>query len=103
MRASIEKLTRRIQSLPHLDEAEREELLGLVGGIAEEVGELPEDEDGAGEGEPHPVKRSVSLLAEEEPTLPGQIHESILKVEAAYPKTAAALGRVAHVLSRMGI
>lgn len=96
MRASIEKLSDHIRNQPHLDEAEKEELLLLLSEIETEVD--------AGSGDLHPVKASVRLAADTHPqSLPGQLEENLLKIEATYPKTAAALGRIADVLSRMGI
>lgn len=96
MRASIEKLSDHIRKQPHLDDSEKDELLQLLSEIESEVD--------AGAGDPHPVKTSVQLAADVHPqSLPGQLEENLLKIEATYPKTAAALGRIADVLSRMGI
>lgn len=96
MRASIEKLSAHIQSQPHLDADEKAELLSLLSDIESEV------ETAAGDA--HPLATTMDLAAGiEAPSLPDQLEENLLKIEATYPKTAAALGRIADVLSRMGI
>ena len=101
MRASIEKLSQQIQDQPHLDTSEKEELLSLVAGIESEV----EAEIDEAEAETHPVKDAVNLTVEgaESQTISEHLEESLLKLEATYPTTVAALNRIAHVLSRMGI
>ena len=99
MRASIEKLSQQIRNQPHLDESEKEELLSLVSGIESEVeSEIDEAED-------HPVQEAVNLTVEgaEAQSIPEQLEENLLKLEASYPTTVSALNRIAHVLSRMGI
>ena len=99
MRASIEKLSQQIQDQPHLDVSEKEELLSLVAGIESEV------EAEIDEAEAHPVKDAVNLTVEgaESQSISEHLEESLLKLEATYPTTVAALNRIAHVLSRMGI
>ncbi|MCB1077260.1 MAG: DUF4404 family protein [Verrucomicrobiae bacterium] len=98
MRDSIEKLTAHIQNQPHLDEIEKEELLQLVEEIQSEVEHQSTHEDLGS------VADSVHMASGiEENSFPHQLEENLLKIEAAYPKTAAALGRIADVLSRMGI
>jgi hypothetical protein len=99
MRASIEKLSAHIQSQPHLDALEKEELLQLLADIESEV-----QADASGDPDLYPVRESMDLTADSAPeSLPTQLEENLLKIEATYPKTAAALGRIADVLSRMGI
>lgn len=99
MRASIEKLSQQIKDQPHLDSGEKEELLSLVAGIESEV------EAEIDETEAHPVKDALDLAVEgaEAQSVSEQLEETLLKLEASYPKTVAALNRIAHVLSRMGI
>jgi hypothetical protein len=105
MRESIETLTRRIEAQPHLDEQEKQDLLALIADIESEI-----DPDAELEGDAeHPVKAAVRLAAgspDAEDEGEGEsegFEERLLKIEASYPKTAAALGRIGHVLARMGI
>ncbi len=98
MRSSIEKLSEQIRNQPHLDESEKEELLALLSEIEEETHDATPEKAS-------PAKDLVRLTAEgvEKQSIPGQWEESLLRLEATYPRTAAALGRIGHVLSRMGI
>lgn len=96
MRASIEKLSAHILNQPHLDESEKDELLGL---LAEIESEIDPDEKGH-----EPVKSTVEMTADvASDSFPSQLQENLLKIEVAYPKTASALTRIADVLGRMGI
>lgn len=99
MRASIEKLSETIRNQPHLDEGEKEGLLAQLAEIEAEV-TSPETSDDIREVEE--IVRRVADAAEE-PSFFDQIEESLLRLEASFPKTAATLGRIGHVLSRMGI
>ncbi len=106
MRESIEKLSEHIKSQPNLESGEKEELLGLLAGIEAETAEKLQaagDEDC--ECPDHPAADLVRMTAAgvEQQSIPEQLDEGLLKLEVTYPKTAAALGRIAHVLSRMGI
>jgi hypothetical protein len=98
MRASIEKLSAHIQNQPHLDESEKEELLDLLSEVEEEVDEDAPKRDVAA------LTNTVNLAAEVDlDSFPHQLEENLLKIEVNYPRTAAAIGRIADVLSRMGI
>ncbi len=99
MRASIEKLSETIRNQPHLDEGEKAELLAQLAEIESEV-ESPETSDDTSEVE-ELVRRAAE--AADAPSFSEQIEESLLRLEASFPKTAATLGRIGHVLSRMGI
>lgn len=94
MRESIEKLSARIHAQPHLNEAEKSELLGLLADVADEVGEAGHDS----------VRESVDLTAAVEPeSVPEQLENSLLELESAFPRTASILGRIGDALGRMGI
>lgn len=99
MRDSIEKLSEQIRNQPHLDETEKAELLAQLAEIEAEVRspETPEDTS-----EVEAIVRRAADEAEGQ-SFSDQIEEGLLRLEASFPTTAAALGRVAHVLSRMGI
>ena len=99
MRKSIEKLSEQIRNQPNLDQGEKEELLSLISGIETEVGSGPDAEDA------HPVREVVDLTMEsvEGQSIHEHLEDSLLKLEATDPTTVAALNRIAHVLSRMGI
>ena len=98
MRASIEKLTDHIRNQPHLDDTEKEELLDLLSEVVEEV------DDDAPKRDVAALRQTVDLAAKVDPdSFPHQLEENLLKIEVNYPKTAAAIGRIADVLSRMGI
>ncbi len=99
MRASIDKLSEQIRNQPHLDESEKRDLLAQLAAIEEEV-QSPETPEDTSE-----VEEIVRRAAEEAEgqSFSDQIEEGLLRLEASFPTTAAALGRVAHVLSRMGI
>ena len=97
MRASIEELAKRIEDQPHLDNAEKLELLGLLANVEKEV-----DPEAAEELES--VQDIVKLAATaDEKSIPEQLEDRLLELEATHPQTATALGRIAHALSRMGI
>ena len=97
MRNSIQKLSENIQNQPNLKKNQKEELLTLLSDIEAEVEGEADDE--------HPVKEAVLLTSAgvEEQSLPDQLEDRLLKLQTTYPKTAAALGRIASTLSRMGI
>ena len=98
MRESIEQLAKRIENQPNLENAEKLELLGLLANVETEVDPDADDEENA------PVRESVKLAAAvEEKSIPEQLEERLLELEASHPQTATALGRIAHALSRMGI
>lgn len=98
MDSSIERLTERINNQPHLSDEEKQELLGLLAKVVEEVDvEAPDEKI-------RPVRNSVEMTAGiEEQSIPEQLEESLLELEASYPQTAGALGRIAQILARMGI
>lgn len=98
MRESIEKLARRIEDQPHLDNAEKLELLGLLAKVDDEVdADSPDDQI-------EPVRESVKLAAAVEgKSIPEHLEDRLLKLEATHPQTASALGRIANALARMGI
>lgn len=100
MRKSIDKLAARIEDHPSLKKDQKEELLALLAEIEAEVEAADDETEGAGS-----VEAAVKLTSAgaEEPSLPEQLEDSLIKLEVTYPKTAAALGRIASVLSRMGI
>lgn len=100
MRKSIEKLTVRIQSHSDLKKEQKEELLALLADIQAEVETTDEETDDAIQ-----VRAAVQMtsVTTEEQSIPDQLEDSLLKLKASYPKTAAALGRIAGTLSRMGI
>jgi len=100
MRKSIERLAARIEDHPTLKKDQKEELLALLAEIEAEV-EAGDDEEGGADS----VKAALQLTSSgaEEQSLPDQLEDSLNKLGANYPKTAAALGRIASVLSRMGI
>lgn len=98
MRASIEKLSAQIQNQPHLEAGEKQELLSLLSEIEAEASEAAAEEITLAMDMVHMTGESV-----EAQSIPEQLEESLLKLEATYPRTSAALGRIAHVLSRMGI
>ncbi len=100
MRNSIKKLSESIQDQPNLKKDQKEELLALLADIEAEVEDADDDAE-----ETHPVKAAVQLTSAgvDEQSLPEQLEESLVKLKATYPKTAAALGRIASTLSRMGI
>ena len=98
MRASIEELAKRIEDQPHLDNAEKLELLGLLANVEKEV------DPGAAEEQLESVRDLVKLAATaDEKSIPEQLEDRLLELEATHPQTATALGRIAHALSRMGI
>jgi hypothetical protein len=98
MRDSIEQLALRIENQPHLDSAEKLELLGLLANVEKEV-----DPNAAAE-QIESVRESLKLAATvEEKSIPEQLEDKLLELEASHPQTATALGRIAHALSRMGI
>ena len=94
-----------IRSQPRLSSEEKSELLELIADIETEVDGDNEDADAAD----HPVKDAVRLTLEgasaskSDEAEPKQFEDGLLKLEANYPRTAAALGRIGHVLARMGI
>ena len=100
MRSSIETLSNQIKNQPNLSETEKQELLSLIAEIESEAG--PAD-DGA--DDEHPVKVAVRQASAdlEQESFSEQLEASLLKLEASYPKTAAAMGRIGNVLARMGI
>lgn len=100
MRASIEKLSEKIQNHPHLNDEEKRELLAQLAEVEEEV-VSPETSDDTAEVEE--LVRRAAAEADEEQSFSEQMEEALLRLEANFPKTAAAIGRVGHVLSRMGI
>ena len=98
MRASIEELAERIERQPHLDNAEKLELLGLLAKVENEV-------DSGAEEQVESLRETVKLAvsAAEEKSIPDHLEDRLLELEATHPQTATALGRIAHALSRMGI
>ena len=100
MRSSIDTLSNQIKNQPNLSESEKEELLSLVAEIESEAGAV----DG-GDGAEHPVTVAVRQASAdlEQESFSEQLEASLLKLEASYPKTAAAMGRIGNVLARMGI
>ena len=99
MRASIEKLSEQIRNQPHLDEDEKRDLLAQLAEIEVEV---TSPDTPADTSEVEEIVRRAAEEAEGQ-SFSEQIEEGLLRLEASFPTTAAALGRVAHVLSRMGI
>ena len=98
MDSSIEKLTKRINSQPHTSGEEKRELLDLLAKVVEEVDDEAPDE------EIQPVRDSLEMTAGvEEQSIPEQLENSLLELEATYPVAAGALGRIAQILARMGI
>jgi len=100
MRSSIETLSNQIKNQPNLSDAEKQELLLLIAEIETET-EAVDDGD-VGE---HPVTVAVRQASEDlkKESFSEQLEASLLKLEASYPKTAAAMGRIGNVLARMGI
>jgi len=101
MRSSIEALANQIKNQPNLSEVEKQELLSLIAEIESETGAGDSDEV----DDEHPVKVAVRQASAdlEEESFSEQLESSLLKLEASYPKTAAAMGRLGNVLARMGI
>ncbi len=100
MRSSIETLSNQIKNQPNLSDAEKQELLSLIAEIESEAGPVDEAED-----DQHPVKVAVRQATADlkKESFSEQLEASLLKLEASYPKTAAAMGRIGNVLARMGI
>ncbi len=100
MRSSIDTLSNQIKNQPNLSEAEKLELLSLIAEIESETGPVDEGDD-----DEHPVKVAVRQASTdlEQESFSEQLEASLLKLEASYPKTAAAMGRIGNVLARMGI
>lgn len=101
MRESIKSLLEQIRHQPHLSQEEKQELLDLVGDIESEVGEG----DFGDETKAQPLKDALRMTVEEaeKKSVSDQLSDSLLNLEATFPKTAAALGQIGNALARMGI
>lgn len=104
MRETLTRLRQRIESNDSLNSDDLQTLLGLIGELESEAGEL----------EQHPASEQVRQAIEIADRDPGEgddsdpgplesLQNAIREVEASHPRAADTLARIGNILGRMGI
>lgn len=96
MNTALETLHRRLAENPDLSSESRAELLGLVEELEAEAAtwaELPEADQ---------IRATLEEAAAPGDSAPS-FQDRLLELEAAHPQVSALIGRLANMLSRIGI
>ncbi len=109
---TLKRIEARIENSPSLSGEAREELLGLLADLKQEIDTMP------AEGAPGNLPTALGLaevsaqerIREDEggqsklrEQISGALQTATDELEGSHPKLAEMIGRISHILSRMGI
>lgn len=104
MRDTLTRLRQRIESNDSLNQDDQQTLLGLIGELESEAGDL--EQHPASERVRQAIDAADSASSEDDDESPGpleSLQNVIQEVEAAHPRAAETLARIGNILGRMGI
>ena len=104
MRETLTRLRQRIESNDSLNQDDQQTLLGLIGKLESEAGDL--EQHPASDRVRQAIDAADSASSEGDDKNSGpleSLQNAIQEVEAAHPRAAETLARIGNILGRMGI